>query len=306
MALLPPPRIVVVGSCNMDISAFVERAPERGETVMGTGSRTGPGGKGANQAIAAARLGASVGFVGAVGADAHGAALRAAFAAAGVDTSQLRTVDGATGTAHIVVESSGDNRIVVVPGANGTVRSLTAADRRMVEDADLLLLQLELPLDAVAESARVARAAGTTVLLTPAPVQPLPDELVRSVDVLVPNEQEALQVAGAEDLEIAIARLVERVRDVVVTRGERGGLHASRDGARTAFASPQVEAVDSTGAGDTFVGALALALGQGRAWPAALERAAAAAAISVARAGASESMPSAEELERQLGAVTRP
>jgi ribokinase len=299
------PRIVVVGSCNMDIAAFVERAPERGETVMGTRSRTGPGGKGANQAIAAARLGASVSFVGAVGDDAHGEALRAAFAEAGVDSSQLRTVDRETGTAHIVVESSGANRIVVVPGANDSLRALTAADRRLLEDADLLLLQLESPLDVVVQSARVAHDAGTTVLLTPAPVQPLPDELVRSLDVLVLNEQEALQVAAADDLEAAIAQLVERVPDVVVTRGERGGLHAIRDGARTAFATPQVEAVDSTGAGDTFVGALALSLGQGRTWPAALERAAAAAAISVGRAGASESMPSADELERQLGAVAR-
>ena len=299
------PRIVVVGSCNMDIAAFVERAPERGETVMGTRSRTGPGGKGANQAIAAARLGASVRFVGAVGDDAHGEALRAAFAAAGVDTSQLRTVDRDTGTAHIVVESRGANRIVVVPGANNSLLDLTAADRRAIEDADLLLLQLESPLEVVVEAARVGHDAGTTVLLTPAPVRPLPDELVRSLDVLVPNEHEALQVAAADDLETAIERLAEHVPDVVVTLGERGGLHAVRGGARTPFATPQVEAVDSTGAGDTFVGALALSLGQGRTWATALERAAAAAAISVGRTGASESMPSAEELERQLGAVAR-
>ena len=151
----------------------------------------------------------------------------------------------------------------------------------------------------------MAHDAGTTVLLTPAPVRPLPDELVRSLDVLVPNEHEALQVAAADDLETAIERLAEHVPDVVVTLGERGGLHAVRGGARTPFATPQVEAVDSTGAGDTFVGALALSLGQGRTWPTALERAAAAAAISVGRAGASESMPSADELERQLGAVAR-
>ena len=302
---MPTPRIVVVGSCNMDIAAFVERAPERGETVMGARSRTGPGGKGANQAVAAARLGAAVSFVGAVGDDAHGAALRAAFASAGVDTALLRTVDRETGTAHIVVESSGANRIVVVPGANGSLLELTAADRRLIEGADLLLLQLESPLEVVVESARVAHDAGTTVLLTPAPAQPLPDELVRLLDVLVPNEQEALQVAAAADLEDAIARLVEQVPDVVVTLGERGGLHAVRGGARNAFATPRVDAVDSTGAGDTFVGALALSLGQGRAWPAALERAAAAAAISVGRAGASESMPTADELERQLGRVAR-
>jgi ribokinase len=299
------PRIVVVGSCNMDVAAFVECAPERGETVTGDRSRTGPGGKGANQAIAAARLGATVSFVGAVGDDAHGDALRAAFASAGVDTARLRTVHRETGTAHIVVEASGANRIVVVPGANASLLELTAADRRLIEDADLLLLQLESPLEVVIEAARVAHDAGTTVLLTPAPAQPLPDELVRLLHVLVPNEREALQVAAADDLEDAIARLVEQVPDVVVTLGERGGLHAVRGGARTAFATPQVDAVDSTGAGDTFVGALALSLGQGRAWAAALERAAAAAAISVGRAGASESMPTADELERELGRVAR-
>jgi ribokinase len=294
------PRIVVVGSCNMDIVVFVERAPERGETVGSTGSKLGPGGKGANQAIAAARLGAAVSMVGAVGADVHGEALRAALAGAGVDTTQLRAHEAGTGTAHIVVESSGANRIVIVPGANATLTVLTADDRRLIEQSDLLLLQLESPLEVVIESARVAHAAGTRVVLTPAPARPLPAELTLGVDVLVPNEHEALQVADATGLEEAIATLVGLVPDVVVTLGERGGVHAARDGARDAFSTPRVDAVDTTAAGDTFVGALALSLGEGRAWPDALQRAAAAAAISVGRAGAAESMPDAAELERML------
>jgi ribokinase len=138
------------------------------------------------------------------------------------------------------------------------------------------------------------------VLLTPAPVQTLPPELTSALDILVPNEHEALQVAGAGDLEAAIVLLVERVPDLVITLGERGGVHVGRGSERTVFATPRVDAVDTTAAGDTFVGALALALGEGRDWPEALERAAAAAAVSVGRAGASESMPRPDEVERLL------
>jgi ribokinase len=294
------PRIVVLGSANMDIVAFVERAPESGETVTGTGVELGCGGKGANQAIAAARLGATVGFIGAVGADGYGDALRAAFAAAGVDTARLRRSDEPTGTAHIVVDAHGANRIVVVPGANGTLRSLTADDERLIAESDVLLMQLESPLEVVVEGARVARAAGTRVVLTPAPAQELPDELTRSVDLLVPNEHEALLIAGTDELEAAIDVLIARVPDVVVTLGERGGVHATSDGTRMRFRAHAVEAVDTTAAGDTFVGALALGLGERRAWHEALARAAAAAAISVGRVGASESMPDRDELERFL------
>jgi ribokinase len=295
------PRVVVVGSCNMDIAAFVERAPEGGETVSGLGSKTSPGGKGANQAIAAARLGAAVSFVGAVGDDANGSALRAAFEEAGVDASRLRTVGGETGTALIVVEPGGANRIVVLPGANAALSSLTRADQQLIADSDLLLLQLESPLDVVIEAARVAHAAGTRVVLTPAPAQVLPAELMRSIDVLVPNEHEAVLVAEADELEAAIDLLGTQVPDLVVTLGERGGIHVGQDGALTPFATPVVEAVDTTAAGDTFVGALALGLGRGEDWVAALELAAAAAAISVSRVGASESMPPADEVERFLG-----
>jgi ribokinase len=295
------PRIAVVGSCNMDISAFVERAPERGETVSGSSSKTSPGGKGANQAIAAARLGGSVSFIGAVGDDGYGRALRSAFADAGVDTSQLRTVEQETGTALIVVEQSGANRIVVISGANATVTSLTPADRELIEVSSFLLLQLESPLEVVIEAAQVARGAGTAVVLTPAPARPLPDELLRCVDVLVPNEHEALLVAGSDDLEPAIDVLGSQVPVLVVTLGERGGIRVA-DGVREAFAAPIVDAVDTTAAGDTFVGALTVALAaEHSSWPELLERASAAAAISVGRAGASESMPTAADVDRFLG-----
>jgi ribokinase len=293
------PRIVVVGSCNIDVAAFVVRAPESGETVTGLRSESGPGGKGANQAIAAGRLGGAVSFVGAVGADPMGDAVRHALEAAGVDVTHLRTVDGATGSAHIVVETGGANRIVVVPGANGTVTSLRDAERRLIADSDLLLVQLELPLEVVVEACRVGHDAGTRVILTPAPVQDLPAELVASVDVLAANQHEAVQIAGVSTVEEAIVALGARVPDLVVTLGERGGVHVG-GGGRHDFSAPAVEAVDTTAAGDTFVGALAVALGSGQAWPQALDRAAAAAAISVGRVGASASMPTRDELERVL------
>ncbi len=155
----------MVGSCNVDLVAFVERAPERGETVSGLRSTTGPGGKGANQAIAAARLGGAVSFVGAVGDDAMGATLRVALVDAGVDVTHLRRVGGETGTAHIVVESRGANRIVVVPGANGSVTSLSERDRDLIASSDLLLVQLELPLEVVVDASRAAREAGVRVIL---------------------------------------------------------------------------------------------------------------------------------------------
>jgi ribokinase len=295
------PRITVVGSCNVDIAAFVERAPESGETVSGLRSASGPGGKGANQAIAAARLGGAVSFIGAVGADAMGVTLRGALAGAGVDVAQLRTAEQETGSAHIVVESGGANRIVVIPGANASVTALNAADLKLIASSDLLLVQLELPLEVVVEASQAARAAGTRVILTPAPVLPLPDALVASVDVLVPNEHEALRLADAAELEDAIAALSLQVPDLVVTLGERGGVHVGPSGARDAFAAPIVEAVDTTAAGDTFVGALAVSIGWGREWPVALARAAAAAAISVSRVGASASMPVRDELDRFVG-----
>jgi ribokinase len=294
------PKIVVLGSASMDIVAFVERAPEAGETLTGTGSKLGPGGKGSNQAIAAARLGADVTFIGSVGADAYGASLRAALGEAGADTSLLRGSDAPTGTAHIVVEHGGANRIVVVPGANGTLDGLTDCDRTAIAAADLLLLQLEVPFETVVEAARFGHQAGTRVVLTPAPSRELPAELLDAVDVLVPNEHEAVQVAGVLGVDEAIEALVARVPDVVVTLGEQGGIHAARGAERERFAAPVVEAVDTTAAGDTFVGALALGLGEGRPWPDALARASMAAAISVGRPGASESMPDAAELERAL------
>lgn len=256
-----------------------------------------PGGKGANQAVAAARAGGEVTMIGAVGADAYGSQLRGGLESAGIDTRLVRTARGASGTAHIVVDDSGANAIVVVPGANGTLTELGPAEREAAASADLLLLQLELPLSAVAEGARAAHDRGVRTILTPAPVQPLPDELLDHVDLLVPNEHEAAQLSGYEDPEAAARFLLGRVPEVVITLGSKGCLYAARGAEPVRFPALEVTTVDTTGAGDTFVGTLAVALGEGRPVAEAVAWASSAAALCVQKPGASTSMPYRSEID---------
>ncbi|MFE3515723.1 ribokinase [Streptomyces sp. NPDC059166] len=289
--------IAVLGSTNMDLVAYVARAPGRGETVTGREFRTVPGGKGANQALAAARAGGRVVMIGAVGTDEFGSALRANLDHAGVDTELLHTVAGPSGTAHIVVDDDGSNAIVVIPGANGTMTSLGPGDRAAVTQADLLLLQLELPLATVTEAARAARARGVRTILTPSPVQPLPPELLDAVDLLVPNEHEAARLTGKVEPHAAAQLLLRQVPEVVITLGGKGCLHAARGSEPVLLPAHRVSVVDTTGAGDTFVGALAVALGEGRAAPDAVAWASKAAALCVQRHGASTSMPYREEID---------
>ncbi|MFE7777405.1 ribokinase [Streptomyces sp. NPDC057445] len=289
--------IVVLGSTNMDLVAYVTKAPERGETVTGREFRTVPGGKGANQAVAAARAGGDVSMIGAVGTDDFGVRLRATLDGSGVDTDLLRTAEGASGTAHIVVDDEGGNAIVVIPGANGTVDHLTPGDEAVIGSADALLLQLELPLAGVIAGAEAARRHGVRTVLTPAPAQPLPSELLAVTDLLVPNEHEAAVLAGTTDPRAAAAALLVQVPEVVITLGAEGSLYAARGAEPVAVPAPRVRAVDTTAAGDTFVGALAVALVEGRPMPAAMAWASAAAAISVRRPGASSSMPTRPEID---------
>ncbi|HEX6470728.1 MAG TPA: ribokinase [Streptosporangiaceae bacterium] len=290
--------IAVFGSANMDLVAYVAAPPGRGETVTGRGFRTVPGGKGANQAIAAARAGADVTFIGAVGDDDFGPRLRATLAEAGADVSRLRTVPGASGIAHIVVDGEGANSIIVVPGANAAARPPHPAD---LAGSAALLLQLELPLPAVTAAARAARAAGVPVVLTPAPVRELPGDLLACVDLLVPNEHEAAGITGATGAEPALAALLDMVPEAVITLGERGALYGARGAEPVRVAAPKVRAVDTTAAGDTFAGALAVARAEGRPPGDALPFAAAAAALSVRTEGASTSMPSRAEIDAFLG-----
>ncbi|CAL9287141.1 ribokinase [Streptomyces sp. SudanB25_2051] len=292
-----PARITVLGSTNMDLVAYVPRAPRLGETVTGREFRTVPGGKGANQAVAAARAGARVSMIGAVGSDDFGTRLRDALDESGVDTSLLRTADGPSGTAHIVVDDEGANAIVVVPGANASVTGITPHDEARIAASDALLLQLELPLDAVRAGAQAARRHGVRTVLTPAPAQPLPRELLALVDLLVPNEHEAATLAGVADPRAAAEELLRDVPVVVVTLGAAGCLYVARGADPVTVPARRVRAVDTTAAGDTFTGALAVALGEGRPVPDALAWASAAASLSVGRAGASSSMPHRAEID---------
>jgi len=297
--------VLVVGSVNMDFVAYAERLPARGETVGGASFAASPGGKGANQAVAAARLGARTALLGCVGDDTLGDALRAALQADGVDCGALKTVHGASGVAIIVVERSGANTIVVAPGANGQLSPADiAAHDALFAQARVVVLQLEVPLEATLAAAQAARRHGATVVLNPAPAQALPAELLRCVDLLVPNESEAALLAG---LPVADAASAAAAADVLRHLGARGvlvtlgasGLLASTDAGDRHHAAPVVQAVDTTAAGDTFVGGLSCGLAEGLALPEAIALGQAAAAISVTRAGAQPSIP----WRREIGAA---
>jgi ribokinase len=281
----------------MDLVAYVDTVPASGETVQGRQFRQIPGGKGANQAIAAARAGADVAFLGAVGDDAFGVQLRTTLVDSGVDVSGLRTVAGASGVAHIVVDAAGSNSIIVIPGANGTVTALREGDTRLLDGARVLLLQLETPMSGVVAAARAGRSLGATTMLTPAPARPLPAELLECVDVLLPNQHEAAALTGHDDPERALAALLESVPEVVVTLGGDGSLYGARGRDPVRVPAVRVEPVDTTGAGDTFCGAFAVARAEGRDPEAALRFAARAAALSVRRHGASTSMPTRAEID---------
>ena len=291
--------VVVLGSVNMDLVLRCARLPVAGETVHGGDLATWPGGKGANQAVAAARLGARVSFVGCAGDDAFGATASAALRAEGIDVQHLRRVAGMpTGLALITVDDAGQNSIVLSSGANRTlgVNEVEAA-RALIESAGMLVCQLEVPLAAVQHAIGIAHAAGVRVLLNPAPGAALPPSLLAQVDVLVANEGEAalLEPQSLRSSNAAQALRALGSRSVVVTLGERGVLAADEGGA---WSAPAVaaRAVDTTGAGDTFVGALAAALVDGQSFAEALQFAQRAASISVTRAGAMPSMPRRSEL----------
>ena len=297
-------RVAVVGSCNIDLVARCAALPRPGETVLARSFTTIVGGKGANQAIAAGRAGARCAIVGAVGDDAYGEEIRSTLREANVDVGGLRTVAGPSGTALIFVDDAGENSIVVVSGANSTLTTLGEDDRRIIDEADALLFQLEIPIEIVVAAA--TRAHGLRVL-NAAPARPLPNELLDVIDLLVVNEAEGTAIVPAsragEDLRAALLRLVPRV---AITIGADGVLYADRDGAHLEVAAPKVTAVDTTGAGDTFTGLLATALAERRPTREALELACAAASLCVETAGASTSIPSRPAIDARWAATYGP
>ncbi len=279
--------VVVVGSANRDLVYRVARLPAPGETVLAAGSARHPGGKGNNQVIAAARAGAAATFIAAIGRDGDGDELVATLRQAGV-TLLVRRPAAPTGTALIVVDDAAENTIVVDSGANAELVDLDEAERAAIAGGAVLLMPLETPLTTVVDAARVARTAGRLVVLNAAPFQPLPAELLALVDVLVVNEVEAETMGEAA---------LGTVPAVVVTRGARGAVVREGAGAEVTVPSPRVAAVDTTGAGDTFCGALAAALSEGRDLPEAARFGAVAAALSVQRPGAVSSIPTRAEID---------
>ncbi|HEV7812250.1 MAG TPA: ribokinase [Leifsonia sp.] len=292
--------VAVVGSANMDILFTVDRVPSPGETLLAESVALHPGGKGLNQAVAAARAGAVTTFVGALGRDSHGNQLAAVLTEDGIVDTLVRRVDEATGQAFIVVDGRGENTIIVASGANSSVVALTDDDRAAIAASSVLLLQLELPVGVVLAAAKFARSVGTTVMLNAAPAQPLAPELLESLDYLIVNEHEACLIAGSDDLSVASASLASLVGRVIVTLGSQGS--ALFDGGIEVGMVPalKVTAVDTTGAGDTFCGAFAAAIAEGRELAEAATFGTTAAALSVQRVGAVPSIPSRESIDAVL------
>jgi ribokinase len=292
-----PGRVLVVGSINEDVVLRVARAPHAGETVTAKERTRHPGGKGANQAVAAARAGAQVEMVGRVGADAAGQRMIDALRDEGVQTDAIQSLeDVETGTAYITVADDGDNVIVVDPGANA---GLSARDVEAhggeIERADVMLAQLEIPIDSVAAALELARGAGTRLVLTLAPAQRLPSDVLADIDPLLVNQHEALVVLGeardkaadsADAGDLARRLLDFGPRSAVITLGAQGAVYAHADSVEHLSACPVETVVDTTGAGDAFAGALAAALAHGSELADAVQAGLEAAAVTVTRAGA--------------------
>lgn len=309
MAASPFPRIAVLGAVNIDLVVSLARLPEGGETLLGDTFVTTPGGKGANQAVAAARMGAHAVFAGRVGSDPYGTELRTALRAEGIGTDLLFTDPGtASGVALITVASGGANTIIAVPGAN---ERCDASDverlRPALAESDMLLLQLELPTETSLAAARVAHEMGVPVLLDPAPTRPLPPEAYTLADVMTPNETEASTLLGTEVHDAdsgvaAAAALVERgASTAIVTLGEQGAAYATLGGECVYLPAHAIEAVDSVASGDAFAGALAVALAEGRPLDEAMRWGMAAGALCATLPGAQAAMPRRDAVLQLVG-----
>ena len=302
------PRIVVVGSSNTDMIIKLEHLPRPGETILGGQFVTAAGGKGANQAVGAARAGGQVTLIACLGRDMFGDQALAGFVRDGINVDYIRRDKASpSGVALIFVAADGENCIAVASGANG---KLTPAHVKKAKPAlagaSVLVMQLETPLETVQAAAELAARAGVRVILNPAPARPLPDELLQHVSILTPNESEAELLTGIKvNSEAAAAKAAEKllargVQTVILTLGARGALLA-HEGRTQRVAGFKVKAVDTTAAGDVFNGALAVALAESQPWAAAIRFANAAAALSVTRMGAQPSAPTRKEIEKFLG-----
>lgn len=290
-------KITIVGSINMDLVTCTNRVPVMGETVMGESFHTIPGGKGANQAVAAARLGADTCLVGCVGNDTFGQDLLVHLKNQGVHTGNVEPVThSSTGTASITI-ADGDNHIIVIPGANYAVTpEFVAKHEQVIAESDILMLQLEIPIESVEKAVELANKHHVKVILNPAPIQPLPKELLKKVDYLTPNEYE--QQLLFDSNEWTEKEREEMMEKCIITRGSKG-ITFYQSGKKE-LPSYKVDVVDTTGAGDSFNGALAVSLSNGAALEDACQFANAVAALSVTKLGAQGGMPTIEEVQTFL------
>ena len=295
-------KILVIGSSNTDMTIKSDRLPAPGETILGGKFLMGAGGKGANQAVAARRLGGDVTFVCKVGRDIFGDNAIKGYEKEGIDTSHILRSDAPSGVALILVDAKAENSIAVAPGANG---DLTPADIRNLRDviagASYLILQLEVPVETVLEAARIAHEAGVYVILNPAPACPLPEELFKYLSLITPNQTETALMTGIEADEASLDRAVDALRakgvqDVIVTLGSRGSLVCT-GGKREFVPACKVKAVDTTAAGDTFCGALCVALSEGKSLTEAAAFATKASALAVQKMGAQDSIPYRKDIQ---------
>ncbi|KIL36246.1 hypothetical protein SD71_09370 [Cohnella kolymensis] len=300
------PVVAVVGSINMDFVVQSSKFPLPGETVLGGSIEYFPGGKGANQAVAAARLGAQVTMIGAVGSDVFGGKLLSILEAEGISTEGVRETQGASGIASIIV-SSGENAIIVVPGANGELSPEDVeANSGLIEKADIVLVQLEIPLPTVEAALKIAKRMGKKTILNPAPAAAFPNEWLQLADIVTPNETELAALIeaepGTDDAAAALQTAMRALQDrganaVLITLGANGAAMLTSDGEYIQVPGRKVDVVDTTGAGDCFHGALAAAWASGQPLPEALAFAIGASALSVTKAGAQTGMPTRQELD---------
>jgi ribokinase len=296
--------ITVVGSLNMDLVTYTSRMPVIGETIMGKSFKQIPGGKGANQADTIAKLGAKVRMIGCVGCDDMGSTLLESLKNDGVDISMVKMVaDIATGIASITVDSAGNNSIIVVPGANNMISpSDIEKSIDIIKDSSVVVAQLEVPIDTVRYAMKAAKQMGKLTILNPAPATELEDELLADVDILIPNDTELEILSGikvkdeADILRAAQVLLGKGVRELIITLGSKGCMHVNKAGSKI-YPAYEVTAVDTTAAGDSFIGAIAVAINEGKSLEEAIYFATAVGALTVTKEGAQSSLPLICEVE---------
>ncbi|MFV2046311.1 ribokinase [Metabacillus sp. YM-086] len=294
------PKVLVIGSMNMDLVTQTNKVPKVGDTVLGTSFFTIPGGKGANQAVAASKLGANVTMLGCVGDDAFGQELKQNLSDQGVTIDYIKTIPNTSSGIASITLSQGDNSIIVVPGANQELTpDMVRENEKIIADSDIILLQLEIPLESVKTSMELAIKHNVPVVLNPAPIQSLPKDLLLQATYITPNEHEQKTLILNDELTSEEKELIKQ--KCIVTQGSQGVLLYQNT--EELIPGYKVKAVDSTGAGDTFNGALAVSLSKGIALKEACQFANAAAALSVTKLGAQSGMPSLEEVEKFMAQV---